>query len=229
MFNLRPVPPPNLEVCLECISSIFRIFVPAAKPLSGLGATALVQAVKVAAARDVLYDFLCHGPIVLLSATVSAARRSVWAALICSSRTCLWSALSAECRALWAALNCCRRACLWSALSAECRALWAALNCSSLWSALSAECRALWAALNCCRRACVTSAVALATWIARLALSRSLRTLNCSSLRSGVSEAHLSLSRSGLCRRHSAWAESMSSSLKHVHCALYTVQYVGYV
>ena len=78
-----------------------------------------------------------------VSATVSAARRSVWAALICSSRACLWSALSAERRALWAALNC-------------------------------------------YRRACVASAVALATQIARLALFRSLLTLNRSSLRSAV-------------------------------------------
>ena len=30
LFNLRPVPP-NLKVCLKCISAIFRIFVPAAK------------------------------------------------------------------------------------------------------------------------------------------------------------------------------------------------------
>ena len=119
-----------------------------------------------------------------VSVTVSAARRSVWAALICSSWACLWSALSAEHRALWAALNC-------------------------------------------CRRACVASAVALATRIARLALSRSLRTLNRSSLRSGVSEARLSLSRFRLRCSRSTWAGSMSSSLKHVHCALYTVQYVG--
>ena len=66
----------------------------------------------------------------------------------------------------------------------------------------------------------VASAVAFATRIARLALSRSLRTLNRYSLRSGVSGARLSLSRSRLRRRRSAWAGSTSSSLKHVHCAV---------